>query len=85
MVRKSQTVTTPNCTLINQMEEQLKYIVEEEGIENRFKRHEKMQKMVADWIENSLSDDFKFFSQEGYRSAVVSAIEIPKYVDRMGN
>ncbi|NLI58349.1 MAG: alanine--glyoxylate aminotransferase family protein [Clostridium sp.] len=81
--QKSQTVTTPNCTLINQMEEQLKYIVEEEGIENRFKRHEKMQKMVADWVENSLSDDFKFFSQEGYRSAVVSAIEIPKYVDRM--
>jgi aspartate aminotransferase-like enzyme len=39
--------------------------------------------MVADWVENSLSDDFKFFSQEGYRSAVVSAIEIPKYVDRM--
>ena len=48
--QKSQTVTTPNCTLINQMEEQLKYIVEEEGIENRFKRHEKMQKMVADWV-----------------------------------
>lgn len=80
---KSQTVTTPNCTLINQMEEQLNYIVEEEGIDNRFKRHEEMQKMVADWIENSLSDDFKFFSQEGYQSPVVSAIEIPKYVDRM--
>ncbi|MDQ2086824.1 aminotransferase class V-fold PLP-dependent enzyme [Herbivorax sp. ANBcel31] len=81
--QKSQTVTTPNCTLINQMMEQLEYIVEEEGIDNRFKRHEDMQKMVADWVENSLSDDFKFFSQEGYRSPVVSAIEIPKYVDRM--
>jgi aspartate aminotransferase-like enzyme len=65
------------------MEEQLKYIVEEEGIDNRFKRHEEMQKMVSDWVENSLSDDFKFFSQEGYYSPVVSAIEIPKYVDRM--
>lgn len=81
--QKSQTVTTPNCTLINQMEEQLKYIVEEEGVNNRFKRHEKMQEMVADWVESSLGNDFKFFSQEGYRSPVVSAVEIPKYVDRM--
>lgn len=76
--RKNQTLTTPNCTLANQMWAQLDYIVNEEGIENRFNRHIEMRTMVEKWAEGL--DGFEMFAPEGYRSPTVSTVICPEGV-----
>jgi aspartate aminotransferase-like enzyme len=63
---KFQTLTTPNCTLATRCALQLDYIVNEEGIENRFARHVKMRDMVpSSWRPARLQP----LRQEGHRSA----------------
>ncbi|QJB55072.1 aminotransferase class V-fold PLP-dependent enzyme [Pseudodesulfovibrio sp. zrk46] len=76
--RKHQTLTTPNCTLINQMYFQLERIVNEEGIENRFARHIEMRGMVEKWVEGI--DGFDMFVPEGYRSPTLSTVVCPEGV-----
>jgi aspartate aminotransferase-like enzyme len=73
---KFQTLTTPNCTLANQMFVQLDYIVNEEGIENRFARHEAMRGMVADFV-SGLSG-YELFAQKGHGSATLTTVRVPK-------
>ncbi|MGE4192901.1 MAG: alanine--glyoxylate aminotransferase family protein [Pseudodesulfovibrio sp.] len=73
--RKNQTLTTPNCTLANQMWFQLDRIVNEEGVENRFARHIKMRGMVEDWAAGL--DGFEMFAPEGFRSPTVSTVLCP--------
>ena len=76
--RKNQTLTTPNCTLANQMYVQLDRIVNEEGIENRFARHIEMRGMVEKWVDTL--DGFEMFAPEGYRSPTVSTVLCPEGV-----
>lgn len=76
--RKNQTLTTPNCTLANQMYVQLRNIVEVEGIENRFARHLKMRDMVSDWVKTV--DGFDLFAPEGHRSPTVTTVLVPQGV-----
>lgn len=73
--RKNQTLTTPNCTLVNQMWAQLDYIVNEEGIANRFARHVEMRGMVEQWAEGL--DGFEMFAPEGHRSPTMSTVVCP--------
>jgi aspartate aminotransferase-like enzyme len=73
--RKNQTLTTPNCTLANQMYVQLERIVNEEGIENRFARHDQMRAMVEKWVKGL--DGFEMFAPKGYRSPTVSTVLCP--------
>lgn len=73
--RKFQTVTTPNCTLANMLHTQLDYIVNDEGVENRFARHERMRSMVADWVETI--DGFELFAPEGRRSPTLTTVLCP--------
>jgi len=73
--RKNQTLTTPNCTLANQMCVQLDHIVNEEGIENRFNRHIEMRSMVEKWADGL--DGFEMFAPEGFRSPTVSTVVCP--------
>ncbi|WP_419785162.1 pyridoxal-phosphate-dependent aminotransferase family protein [Pseudodesulfovibrio sp.] len=73
--RKNQTLTTPNCTLINQMYVQLDYIVNEEGIGNRFARHAEMRGMVEKWVAGL--DGFEMFAPEGFRSPTLSTVVCP--------
>ncbi len=73
--RKGQTLTTPNCTLANQMYVQLDRIVNKEGVENRFARHREMRGMVEKWVENI--DGFAMFVPEGYRSPTLSTVVCP--------
>ncbi|MDQ7835087.1 MAG: aminotransferase class V-fold PLP-dependent enzyme [Humidesulfovibrio sp.] len=72
---KNQTLTTPNCTLANQMCVQLDYIVNTEGIANRFARHEKMRGMVADFVASL--PGFELLAPEGHRSATLTAVRVP--------
>lgn len=76
--RKNQTQTTPNTTLVNQMAYQLDYIVNEEGVENRFARHIQMRGMVEKWVESL--DGFALFAPEGYRSPTLSTVVCPEGV-----
>ena len=73
--RKSQTVTTPNCTLANQMYVQLEYIVNQEGIANRFKRHQAMRDMVHAWVDGL--DGYTLFAQQGHRSPTLTTVQAP--------
>ncbi len=72
---KSQTLTTPNTTLANQMAVQIDHIVTEEGIANRFARHLKMQGMVHEFV-GSLPG-FELLAPEGHRSPTVTAVRVP--------
>lgn len=76
--RKHQTLTTPNCTLANQMFYQLDRIVNEEGVEKRFERHLKMRGMVEQWVDGL--DGFEMFAPEGHRSPTVSTVVCPEGV-----
>jgi aspartate aminotransferase-like enzyme len=76
--RKNQTLTTPNCTLANQMWFQLDRIVNEEGIESRFARHIEMRGMVEKWVAGL--DGFEMFAPEGFRSPTVSTVVCPQGV-----
>ncbi len=78
--QKYQILTTPNTTLANQMVVQLDYIVNVEGVENRFARHIKMRNMVLDWAKE-LGEDFELFAQEGYESPTLTSVLAPKGLD----
>jgi len=73
--RKNQTLTTPNCTLANQMFVQLDRIVNDEGIANRFARHNEMRGMVEKWVDGL--DGFEMFAPEGFRSPTLSTVLCP--------
>lgn len=73
---KMQTLTTPNCTLANQMFVQLDTIVNREGVMNRFARHEKMRDMVHAWVDKL--DGFELFAQQGHRSPTLTAVRCPR-------
>ena len=72
---KNQTLTTPNCTLANQMAVQLDYIVNTEGIEKRFARHLQMRGMVHDFVKSL--PGFELLAPEGHRSATLTAVRVP--------
>lgn len=75
---KNQTLTTPNCTLANQMFVQLTYIVEEEGIASRFARHEQLRDMTAAFV--GRLPGYDFFAPDGYRSPTMTCIQTPEGV-----
>ncbi len=76
--RKHQTVNTPNCTLANQAFVQTNYIVNEEGVENRFARHKAMRDMVVAWVASM--DGYDLFAPEGYRSQTLTCVVAPQGV-----
>jgi aspartate aminotransferase-like enzyme len=72
---KNQTLTTPNCTLANQMAVQLDYIVNVEGIDKRFARHIAMRGMVAEFVAGL--PGFELLAPEGHRSPTLTAVRVP--------
>ena len=75
---KFQVLTTPSSSLANQLWHQLNYIVNVEGIENRFKRHEEMKKMAHEFIEEELPG-FELFPDKEHASPTVTCIKVPAY------
>jgi len=80
--RKSQTLTTPNGGLANQLAVQLDYIVNVEGIAKRYARHEAMRDMVAAWVERQ--PGFDFLAAEGFRSPTLTALRTPEGLGSAG-
>ncbi len=75
---KYQTLTTPNCTLANQAYLQMDYIVNQEGVQNRFDRHTKMRDEVHAFVQDLTG--YELFAPQGYRSPTVTTIKVPDKV-----
>ena len=69
---KFQTQSTPNGALGNQMYLQLRYIVEEEGLEARYARHAAMRDTTIAFVENL--PGYTPFAAAGFRSPTVTAV-----------
>ena len=67
-----QYVSTPSLPHMFALDKQLDYIIDEEGIENRFARHKKLRDITHQWIKDN---GFEFFAKKGYRSATVSTVK----------
>lgn len=76
--RINQTLTTPNTTLANQMCVQLDYIVNDETVDARFKRHEKMRSIAHSWA--LTMDGYELFAQEGHRSPSLTTFKTPQHM-----
>jgi len=69
--QKNQTMVTPPIPHLFALNMQLDYILNEEGLENRFARHEKMAKIVQDWARKH----FAIFAEPGYESKTLTCVE----------
>ncbi|MCK5408847.1 MAG: alanine--glyoxylate aminotransferase family protein, partial [Candidatus Heimdallarchaeota archaeon] len=67
-----QTPTTPPIPQIRGLVAQLDYILNTEGLLNRFKRHEQLGDITRSWANNLGLD---MFSERGYESNTVSTIK----------
>jgi len=82
-VAKYQTPTTPPIPQIRGLTAQLEYILNVEGLEKRFERHEQLGKHTRKWTEDL---NLEMFPEKGYESNTVSTIknsldlDIPKMV-----
>ncbi len=62
--------TTPTTPHMWALDYQLDKILNKEGLQNRFDRHEKLANIVRDWAEKH----FELYAKEGYRSNTVTTI-----------
>jgi aspartate aminotransferase-like enzyme len=82
-VAKHQTPTTPPIPQIRGLAAQIDYILNIEGLDKRFERHEELGKHTRKWAEYL---NFKMFPEKEYESNTVSTIrnslelDIPKMV-----
>lgn len=75
--KRSQTSTTPAEPQMFGLRKQLDYIVNEEGIENRFKRHQEMANYVQDWALKY----FDIYPEKGYWSNTVTNVLNTREID----
>jgi len=62
--------TTPSTPHMWALDFQLDRIINQEGLQNRFDRHEKLADIVRDWA----SKHFSLYAKDGYRSNTVTTI-----------
>ncbi len=83
---KHQTPATPAIPQIRGLTAQLDYILNEEGLEKRFERHEQLGKRTRKWVHEM---NLEMFPEKGYESNTVSTInnslnlDIPKMVSML--
>ncbi len=68
---KDQTYSTPSIPHLNAMDVQLDYILNEEGADNRYKRHEELAAATREWG----GRHFELFTQDGFHSNTVSCFK----------
>ena len=71
------TPSTPCIHTIYGLRQQVDAILQE-GIENRYARHARLNKTVGEWV---LSKVFEFFAPEGYRSKSLTCIANNRKID----
>lgn len=69
--KRSQTRTTPAIPQIMALRKQMKYIVDEEGVEERFQRHKQMAHLVQNWAKTH----FDVYPREGYWSRTLTCVD----------
>ncbi len=69
--------STPSTPHMFALDFKLKKIMDVEGLENRFSRHEKQANIVRDWAKKH----FDLLAEEGYRSNTVTVIKNTKDID----
>lgn len=74
---KSMTPSTPCISTIFGLRHQVNKMFNE-GLENRYARHEKLNNMVHDWIN---ANGFEFFAPEGFRSKSLTCVKNNKDID----
>jgi len=70
--------STPSILHMYALDKQLDYILDEEGLENRFERHKRLRDMTHEW---ALDNGFELFAEEGYRSPTVTTVTNNKGLD----
>ncbi|PTD93682.1 aminotransferase [archaeon SCG-AAA382B04] len=73
---KDQTITTPNIPLLYVLNQQLEDILNEEGLEKRWKRHKEMAQITRNWAKKH----FDVFPNKGYESKTLTAVENTKNI-----
>ncbi len=63
--------STPSISHMYALDKQLDYILNEEGLENRFDRHLELAEMTRTWAEKN----FDLFAAQGYRSHTVTTVK----------
>jgi len=66
--------STPSIAHMFALDKQLDYILNEEGLENRYARHLKMAKIVRSWAK----ENFDTFASDNYQSNTVTAVKNTK-------
>ncbi|MDI6592106.1 MAG: alanine--glyoxylate aminotransferase family protein [Patescibacteria group bacterium] len=74
---KKQTPATPSISHLFALNKKLSEILFEEGLENRFKRHQEMAKIVQDWAR----ERFALFANEKYLSPTLTVISNTREID----
>jgi aspartate aminotransferase-like enzyme len=70
---KGQTPTTPSIAHINGLDKQLGYIIEVEGLDNRWARHKELAAIVQDW---AIDRGFGIFAEERkYSSLTLTSVD----------
>jgi aspartate aminotransferase-like enzyme len=77
MYDKEQTTYTPSIPHLYALKKQLERI-DEEGLENRFRRHKDMADYIRQW---ALKNGFELFAEKGYESDTVTCISNTKNID----
>lgn len=70
--KSHETPNTPPTPQIRALAAQLEYILNKEGLENRFERHRKLGEFTRKW---AVDQGFEMFSEKGYESNTVSTIK----------
>ncbi|ADQ15406.1 pyridoxal-phosphate-dependent aminotransferase family protein [Halanaerobium hydrogeniformans] len=78
--KRSQTRTTPAIPQLYALRKQLNDIVDNEGVEARFSRHQEM----AEYVQNWALKYFDIYAEEGYWSNTVTCIENTRGIDVQG-
>ncbi len=69
--------STPSLSHMYALDYQLDYIINKEGLENRFERHIKMAEVVRAWAE----EHFEVFPEKGYWSNTLTNIKNTRDID----
>src|SRR4030095_11050556 len=71
------TPSTPSIAHMHALQSKLDEIFDE-GLDERFARHERTNALVHDWVRRT---EFEFFAEEGFRSKTLTCVKNNKGVD----
>lgn len=81
-IDKGQTIATPAEAQIDALLFQMEYILEKEGLENRFAKHAKRTQIIKEWIPNQPFDMKIFPDPPEFASNTVSCIRHSEKLDK---